>query len=202
MTFPSFFSEVAPIVVHDRLAAFLGTAAAGVIEFRYADVVKLAGHSCPTVAGAYLMTRRALAALYPDELPERGEIVVEFREAQDIDSTGVTASVIGMLTGAASSSGFKGIAGHFVRHSLLSFDELDLPGEVAFRRRDTGQRICATFCPQQVPADDRLEPILRNLLAGRHDPVAAEVFATLWQDRVRRMLIDHADDPRLVRLVT
>jgi len=77
MTFPSFFADIPTIVVHDRLAEFLGAADGGVIEYRYADAVKLAGHSCPTVAGAYLLARRALAALYPDTLPERGDIQVE-----------------------------------------------------------------------------------------------------------------------------
>lgn len=62
--FPSFFTEIPPIVVHDRLAEFLGAADGGVIEYRYADAVKLAGHSCPTVAGAFLLARRALASLY------------------------------------------------------------------------------------------------------------------------------------------
>jgi hypothetical protein len=61
MHFPEFF-EIAPrITIHDPLAAFLGAAADGIIEYCYADAVKLAGHSCPTVASAYLMTRAALA---------------------------------------------------------------------------------------------------------------------------------------------
>jgi hypothetical protein len=69
MAFPSFFSEVMPIVLHDRLAKFLGAADGGVIEYRYADTVKLVRHSCLTVAGAYLLCSRVLAILYPDELP-------------------------------------------------------------------------------------------------------------------------------------
>ena len=90
MSFPPFFDDIPPIVVHDRLAEFLGAAEGGIIEYRYADAVKLAGHSCPTVAGAYLLTRRALAALYPDVLPERGDVQVEFRNAQENGVTGVT----------------------------------------------------------------------------------------------------------------
>ena len=39
MAFPSFFSEVPPIVMHDRLAQFLGAADGGIIEYRYADAV-------------------------------------------------------------------------------------------------------------------------------------------------------------------
>ena len=200
MAFPSFFSEVPPIIVHDRLAEFLGASDGGAIEYRYADAVKLAGHSCPTVAGTYLMTSRALAALYPDELPERGEIQVDFRDAQEEGTTGVMAAIVGMITGAAGVGGFRGIAGHFSRRNLLDFDEIGLPGEICFTRRDSGTAITASLHLEQIAPDPRIGPLLQRLLGGNHDPVTAEVFATLWQDRVRTILIDHFDDPQLLTL--
>src|SRR5574337_2088150 len=83
MPFPGFFAAAPRITLRDPLAAFLGAAADGVIEYQYADVVKLAGHSCPTVASAYLITRAALRALYPDSLPERGGIRLELREQRE-----------------------------------------------------------------------------------------------------------------------
>jgi len=101
MSYPAFFDAVARITLYDPLAEFLGTAGNGRIEYGYLDAVKLAGHSCPTVAGAYLMTRQALGRLYPDGLPERGGIRVEFGAAQTDGVTGVIAAVAGLLTGAA-----------------------------------------------------------------------------------------------------
>jgi len=199
MAFPSFFSEVPAIIVRDRLAQFLGAADGGVIEYHYADVVKLAGHSCPTVAGAYLMTSRVLNALYGDDMPERGDIRVDFRESQDSGVVGVTASVIGMLTGAAGIGGFKGLAGNFSRRDLLRFDS-DLPGEVRFTRQDNGDRLSAALHLAHIPPDPRMGPLLQRLLAGERDAVVAEVFATLWQDRVRQILVDHFDDPEVVVL--
>lgn len=201
MAFPSFFAEIPPIVLHDRLAQFLGASDGGIIEYRYADAVKLAGHSCPTVAGAYLLTSRALAALYPDDLPERGEIHVTFREAQESGVTGVIAAVIGLITGAAGIGGFKGIAGNFSRRDLLGFEADDLPGEIRFTRTDNEKSISASLHLHHVEPDPRMSPLLQRLLAGERDPVAAEVFAALWQDRVRRILVDHFDDPQLVSLV-
>ena len=186
--------------MHDRLAAFLGATDGGVIEYRYADAVKLAGHSCPTVAGAYLLTSRILAALYPDQLPERGEIQVDFRDAQEEGVTGVIAAVIGLVTGAAGIGGFKGIAGHFTRRNLLDFEEIDLPGEINITRMDNGQSLTASLHLEQVEADPRTSLLMQRLLAGDRDPVVAEVFAALWQDRVRRILVDHFDDPNLVSL--
>jgi hypothetical protein len=61
MHFPAFFDGVLEIAVRDPLAALLGAAEDGRITYRYADAAKRAGHSCPTVAGAWLMTARALA---------------------------------------------------------------------------------------------------------------------------------------------
>ena len=62
--FPAFYSEAPTIKLRDPLAQFLGAARHGVIEYRYTDVVRLSGHSCPTVAGAYLMALHGLRALY------------------------------------------------------------------------------------------------------------------------------------------
>src|SRR5512135_146468 len=100
MDFPEFFAAAPRITMRDPLAQFLGAASDGIIEYQYADVVKLAGHSCPTVASAYLMTRGALNALYPDALPERGGIRLELRDDRLDGATGVVANVASFLTGA------------------------------------------------------------------------------------------------------
>ena len=99
------------IKLRDRLAEFLGAAEGGVLEYTYHDAVKLTGHSCPTVAGAFAATRQALAALYLGEVPERGAIGVELRDALADGVAGVVASVAGLITGAAGEGGFKGLAG-------------------------------------------------------------------------------------------
>ena len=52
-TFPAFFEQVPGITVHDPLADLLGAAQGGLVHYGYADAVRLAGHSCPTVASAY-----------------------------------------------------------------------------------------------------------------------------------------------------
>ena len=47
-TFPTFFAQAPTVRVRDPLARFLGAAAGGILEYHYADAVRLAGHSCPT----------------------------------------------------------------------------------------------------------------------------------------------------------
>ncbi len=81
--FPDFFADAPVIETLDPLAALLGASEGGRLQYRYVDAVRMAGHSCPTVASAFLMTRAALRRLYGGELPRRGEIRVEFRDQRD-----------------------------------------------------------------------------------------------------------------------
>src|SRR3546814_21051667 len=98
MNLPDFFDHVRKVTVYDPLAELLGAAQDGLIEYSYADAVKLAGHSCPTVAGAYLMTLTPLSRLYGRDLPERGHIKVEFPDDQQNGVTGSIPQVSGPLT--------------------------------------------------------------------------------------------------------
>src|SRR3989304_3265406 len=100
MSYPAFFNDVRKITLRDPLAEFLGAAEGGAIEYSYLDAVKLAGHSCPTVAGIYLMTLKALKHLYGGEIPERGAIRGAFRDDIASRVTGGRANVASLLTGA------------------------------------------------------------------------------------------------------
>lgn len=197
--YPAFYDDVARLRLYEPLGAFLGAAAGGFVEYGYADVVKLAGHSCPTTAGAYLMTLRALRHLYGEEPPVRGDIEV-FLPGDAADGTaGVTAGIVSFLTGAAQSGGFKGLGGRFVRRDLLRFGAA-VDGNVAFRRADRGTAVQARFDSAAVPASEELRALTPRAIAGAAGPAEMERFRALWQDRLRRLLLDHAEDPRLVRL--
>ena len=196
MHYPSFFDEARKITVYDPLAELLGAAEDGVIEYSYADAVKLAGHSCPTVAGAYLMTLKALACLYQDSLPQRGGIRVEFRNALQSGVTGVIANIVGLITGATSDSGFKGISGQFDRRNLLFF-ELALDGEIRFQRTDTGASVTVSYHADIVAPTPETMRLMQKVLGGTAEEQEKREFAHLWQGRVQRIL-EMVDDPRLV----
>ena len=188
------------IVVRDPLADFLGAAAGGVFEYRYADAVRLAGHSCPTVASAFLMTRAALAALYGDALPVRGEIRVDFAEAQDAGVTGVIASVATLITGATTDAGFRGLAGQFNRRNKLFFNQQLASGELRLTRLDNGATVEVAADLSRVPGVPRTGELMRMCLAGQASAAEQDEFRALWQDRVRRLLLDCADDPAVIRV--
>ncbi len=199
MAFPEFFARVPAITLRDPLAELLGAAEGGLIEYRFADAVKLTGHSCPTVAGAWLMTVRALRALYGDEIPERGNIAVALRESLDGGVAGVIGSVAGLLTGAAGAGGFKGLGGRHSRRNLLLFGVAGI-GSVAFMRLDTDAAVNCTLRLEMVPADPRLGKLLGAVLNGTANPDDTRQFGSLWQERVARILIDHGEDHEIVAL--
>lgn len=191
MSFPDFFDRAPVIVMRDPLADFLGAASDGVIEYRFADAVRLAGHSCPTVASAFLMVRAALKALYGEELPRRGEIRVDMAEARDAGVAGVMAAVATLITGAADEGGFKGLGGQFARRRRLFFGE-EVPGTLRLTRLDTGATATASARLDSIPGDPRMGELLPLCLAGQASAQERRLFGELWQDRVRRVL-EHAD---------
>lgn len=183
---PDFFDRMPSIAVRDPLAQFLGATEGGRLQYCYADAVKLTGHSCPTVAGAYLATLEALRVLYADELPERGGVRVELRARLDEGVAGVVASVATLLTGAAGEGGFKGIAGRFERRGLLVFGA-PIATDVRFTRLDTGAEV-----EMNLRHGAPMAPALRGALAHALEPEASDsehqAFARAWQARVAEML--------------
>lgn len=180
---PEFFARAPQVTVRDPLAEFLGAADGGRLHYSYADAVKLTGHSCPTVAGAYLATLEALARLYAGGLPERGAIRVELRERLEDGVAGVIASVAGLITGAATEGGFRGVAGRFVRRGLLVFGA-PIGKALRFTRLDTGISVEIDL-PAAAPMTPELRAALGRALAF---PGERDAFARAWQARVAQML--------------
>lgn len=201
MALPAFFSAAPGIVLRDPLAELLGAAEGGLIEYGYADAVRLAGHSCPTVAGAYLMARAALRALYPDAVPERGSVVVTMSMAEEEGTTGVIAQVFTLLTGAAGNNGFHGIGGHHARHGLLRYGSNDLSCIADFCRSDTGDTVYVSMDLSSVSPAPQMRMLMGRALAADATDAERAAFASVWQDRVRKLLLQHAEDARVIKVV-
>ena len=196
---PSFFDDAPTITVQDALADFLGAAEYGILTYHYADAVRLCGHSCPTVAGAYLMVVKGLKALYGEELPQRGDIEAFMQGERDEGTTGVTASVVQLLTGAAPETGFGGVGpqGRFARRNLLSFDA-DIEGTLTLRRKDNGKTVAVSLNAAMQPFAPEMRDIMPKAVSGSASADELKQFGELWQERVRAFLIDQADNPEFV----
>jgi len=199
MTYPDFFDTIPAIELSDPLSAVLGTFVKGDVDISYLDVVKGAGHSCPTVGGAYLMTYHALKALFPEGRANRGGISVKLADDLEEGTTGVVANVISYITGATDKSGFKGLAGNFARHSLMAYNQ-DVQN-IRFTRVDTGESVDVIYDPSGIPPSPEQGPLIQAILQGQASDEQKQKFGQLWQDRVKRILVDNFESDTVIKIV-
>jgi hypothetical protein len=191
MNYPEFFDTIPPILLYDELAEFLGSTEKGIVKISYLEVVKMAGHSCGVVAGAYLTALKGLKALYDNDLPQRGRIKVEIKRKPFQDNAGVTGSVLANITGAAYGDlGFSGLQqGRFARRNLLVFG-VDMEGDVRFTRLDTGISVVMRYLPGKVVNP---KSILMSAIGPQATAESKASFPQRWQQMVKT-LFDHADE--------
>ncbi|WP_297441015.1 hypothetical protein [Sulfurimonas sp.] len=182
MEYPEYFSSIESIRLYDDLSQFLGVNKDGLVEISYLDIVKTAGHSCATVAGAYIVALKGLEALYPDELPVRGKIKVEIQKAPRVENAGVVGSVLSNITGATKDYGFGGIpTGKFNRRDLLFF-EADISCDVRLTRLDTQEKVAINYKPQKI-----VNPmaILKSAIVPNATAEDKESFPRRFQEMVQ-----------------
>lgn len=197
--FKDFFEKVEPIKFREPLAETLGAFKGedSVLEYSFVDTVKMAGHACPTVAGAYLCCQKALEKLYPGEIPVRGEIAVTVYGEQDEGVCGVIGQVFGFLTGAAPASGFKGLSIKFKRKDLLKYsaEKID-PAALCFefRRLDNNAAVLVKFYPQRIPfspaKSERMGDLIQKVIWEAARKEELEEFRGLWMEKVEQMLLE------------
>ncbi len=197
-----FFNQVAPIRLKEPLAEVLGAfkSREPVLEYSFTDLVKMAGHACPTMAGAYLCCQTALEKLYGEEIPVRGEISVTVHGDMDEGVYGVIGQAIGYLTGAAPATGFRGLGHRFKRKDLLQFsaEKIDPEGMCfLFSRLDRKDSVLVTFYPQKVPFTAekrrRLSELLEKVIWDAAREQETQEFQQLWTERLVTMLLDKKD---------
>lgn len=184
MKYPDFFNTIETIKLKDKLSNFLGTFENGIVEFSYLDVVKSSGHSCPTVAGAYILCLKGLKALYKDETPQRGEIFVSFKEDSHEGVTGVIASVATHITGATESLGFKGLNGNFARIELMKFND-NINSSIKLQRLDTGKSVELTYNPSSIPSNPKQQELMQKIMSNSATAEEKNEFGIVWQQRVK-----------------
>ncbi len=207
--FRKFLKEVRPIRFKEPLAETLGAVKGegAVLEYTFIDAVKMAGHACPTVAGAYLSCQKALEALYPDEIPVRGEISITVYGEPDEGVYGVMAQVFSFLTGAAPATGFRGLGHKFKRKDLLKFS----PGKIdsqamcfGFKRLDSGKAVSVKFYPRQIPFPEdkakRLGELLEKVIWEAAKDEEKREFQELWMGKVKDMLLAEKGIDKWLRL--
>lgn len=191
-----FYGDVEPIRLKEPLAEFLGAIDEGEeFVFGYQDAVKLAGHSCPAVSGAYKITQKALAALYPDEVPVRGAVSVRVLGRVDNGANGPISQVISQITGAAPETGFSGLGQRFIRKGKLIFDEAnEEPNTFVFTRDDNKRSVKVSYHPENIPAPkEDMNTLLTKCIVGTASKEQADKFKEIWQARVKAVLLEEVE---------
>ena len=183
MSYPKFFDEIEHIVLRDELSDFLGSTEDGIIDISYPEIVKMSGHSCAVVSGAYLMALKGLKKLFGTELPKRGEIKVELRGTLQ-DNTGVMAMVFMNITGATTDTGFMGIQGKFNRRGLLFFGA-EIQSDVRFTRLDTNESVEVSYAPGKVVIPGE---IMMSAIGPDATEESKRTFPVRWQEMVKTIL--------------
>ncbi|UXR65298.1 hypothetical protein EZJ49_03415 [Bdellovibrio bacteriovorus] len=150
------------------------------------DVVRFAGHACPSMVGAFVISQRAVRELFPETgVLIRGQVSVEMGSAVDRGATGPISNVFSMIFGAWEKSGFGGIQGNFVRRGLLSYEVSDLPpGTYRFKHLGTGKTIEVFYDSSQVDLKGDLSDLS---------------FQEVWRMKIRRIVME-ADKVLMVKV--
>lgn len=188
------YDEVEPVYIRDPVAEALAVLEPGEpFVFAYEDVVKQAGHSCPTAAGSFRVVQTGLDELYTGDYPVRGDIAVRVARGKDDAAYGVMSRIVSYLTGAAEEDGFGGLAGgHGARKNLVKFDaveEKDGPTFV-FERTDTGDAVEVVYRVSDVPEAGPGVGNLEKLVEGTATDEERDEFRRDWHSRVRTVLTD------------
>ena len=195
--FRDFFAEVKPLQMRDPFAQTLGAFKKedAVMEYSFLDVVKMAGHACPTTVGAYLCCRQALKTLYKDETPIRGDIAITVYGDPDEGVYGVIGQVFTLLTGAAPESGFRGI-GHKFKARICSYST----------RMGTGQTVLVKFFPHRIPfpteKNKRMGELMQKVLSETATQDEIRQFQDLWMEKVKKMLVKQTDITQWIKIGT
>lgn len=208
-SFKDSLKRVKAISLREPLAETLGALdeTGAVLDYNFTDVVKMAGHACPTVSAAYLCCQLALEKLYDGSTPVRGEIAVTVYGEPDEGVYGVMAQVFSLVTGAATATGFRGLGHKFKRKDLLRFNPKKLDPEAMcfeFRRLDTGQAVLVRFYPQRIPFPEEKAKQLSQLLQPVVWEAASEQeikqFQGLWMEKVEHMLLEREGIEKWLKL--
>ncbi|MCM2282397.1 MAG: hypothetical protein NDI61_11195 [Bdellovibrionaceae bacterium] len=163
------------ILIYEPFSDFLrGDEAEKRFAITLLDVVRFAGHACPSMIGAFLMAQEAVQKLFPENgVCVRGDLAVDISSSATSGPTGPIANVFSYITGAWTDTGFGGLRGHFARRGLLRFQSEDAPpGGYRFTRLSTGKSLDVSYDPSQV--DVALDPSLP--------------FQTQWRAKITAIL--------------
>jgi hypothetical protein len=175
------------ISVYEPFSDFLlGTEEEKRFDLTLLDIVRFAGHACPSMVGAFLISQRVIKELFPDGVCVRGEIEIDIPSAVTQGATGPISNVFGFIFGAWGETGFGGLKNQFVRRGLMRYSVPDVPaGAFRFRNVKTGACMDVFYNPNLAPLDSQDQ----------------EPFQLQWRRKIKSIL-EHQDAVLKIQVVS
>jgi hypothetical protein len=76
-----------------------------------------------------------------------------------------------------------------------------MEGDLRFTRVDTGESVEVAYSAESVRRPDELGRLMQGALGPGADDGTRAAFGAAWQEWVRRILVEHGDDPAVVRVI-
>lgn len=167
------------IQVREPFAQFLqATKTEFDFELSLLDVVRFAGHACPSMIGAFIISKKAAQELFTDHVVVRGDVEISTAQSAGSGATGPMCNVLSMIFGAWEKSGFGGLSGQFRRRDLLKFSDPQVPeGAFRFKNIQTNQQIDIFYSPAQGLKD----------IPAATEPVEVP-FPLDWRIKIKKIL--------------
>lgn len=114
--------------------------------------------------------------------------------------SGVIAQVFTLVTGAAAANGFHGIGGRFERADLLEYGGDSEAADAVVTRCDTNARVRVSADLSSIAPHPKMRTLAGAVLQGNASREQQRDFGHAWQDRVKRLLLEHADDAAVIKV--
>lgn len=175
------------IHVREPFAEFLkATSTEFDFELSLLDVVRFAGHACPSMIGAFIISKKATEELFENQIVIRGDVQVSTSSSVNSGATGPICNVFSMIFGAWEKSGFGGLNGNFKRRDLLKFSDVEVPsGAFRFKNIRTSKVIDIYYSPAQAIKDEKA--------------IEAE-FPMDWRIKIKKILKNADNCLKVVRI--
>jgi formylmethanofuran dehydrogenase subunit E len=186
---PGFYSQAPEIRIIDPMAVVAGSMPEGanIITIKLTDLAVYSGHICPSMAAGYMLTKKAMNALYPNSIPQRGQIRVSAMAPTDL------MDVASYITGARAFYG---------RDEINAYDLVVDPSlkpkqrgqyVMVFQRKDTGKTVKAVYDKFKLIPEKNVKEVkvfLNKMLKGEALPQEKEKNWTRLNGLVKKVLLD------------
>lgn len=146
------------VKIHEPFAEYLmSNAEEYSFDLSLLDAIHLAGHACPAIIGAFLITQAAIDQLFDNKICIRGDVEIATSSSSQTGATGPMTNVMSFITGAWAESGFGGLGGDFRRRNLLKYNSMDVPKRAyRFKRISTGKVFDIFYLPELIESETEL----------------------------------------------